>query len=174
MDKKLTTTKQESFDFRIVCADSRSDSTPAPPPLQRVGVSDLQGARFGSAEVERAWPTTVVAPQSGGAPASKWTRRTRPWDASLPTIVVSSANVFATIEQPDPTDAEYLADHPPYSLPAWRPHGQRGEGALMRSVAQSLSGPTCRRRTQGNSREFSAVKLSERTAASTAPSSNVR
>jgi hypothetical protein len=174
MDNKLTTTQQETFDFRIACAYVRVDSTTAPRSPQRVGASDLQGTRFGSAEVESAWPTTVVASRTGGAPSSKWTRKTRPWNASLPTTVVSSSNAFEKIDESDPSDAEFMANHPPYSLPEWRPHGVRGEGALMRLVARSFSGPHCRRRTQRVSREVSAVKLPERAAASTAPSSSVR
>jgi len=173
MDKKLTTTEKKSFDFRIVCADARADSSTVPPSPQRVGASDSQGTRFGSTEVGSTWPTTVVAPQAGGAPSSKWTRRTRPWNASLPTTVVASTNAFEKPDESDPTDAEFLANHPPYSLPEWRPHGVRGEGALMTSVARSFSGQHCRRRTQRYSREVSAVELSERTAASTAPSSDV-
>ncbi len=173
MDKKLTTTKQETFDIRTVCAEARTDSTPAPSSPERVGALAFQGARIGSAEVESAWPTTVVAPQTGGASSSKWTRRTRPWNASLPTTVVTPTNSYEQKDESDPTDAEFLANHPPYSLPEWRPHGVRGEGALMRSVAKSFSGRHCRRRTQRCSREVSAVKLPERAAASTAPSSDV-
>ena len=101
--------------------------------------------QFGASEVESAWPTTVVAPQSGGAPPSKWTRKTRPWIASLPTAVVSSMNLYGITsgehDNTDPTDTESTSNHPPHSLPDWSADGTRGEGSLMRSVARSLSGP---------------------------------
>lgn len=143
MDKELTTTKQETFDSRIVCAEARGDSKIAPPFPERVGASDLQGAQSGSAELESARQTTVVAPRPGGASSSKRARKTRPWNASLPTTVVTSSKAlerrFVSVDEFDPTDAEYLANHPPYSLPVWRPHGIRGEGALMRSLARGRS-----------------------------------
>ena len=104
-----------------------------PPPPPQAMLSDLQGVQLGSSEIERTWLATVVTPQTGGAPSSKWTRKTRPWFASLPTTVVASSEADTS----DPIDAEYMANPLPYSLPEWRPQyplDARGEGALMRSV----------------------------------------
>ena len=99
MDNELTkTADQNSTDPQIACFDSRSNSkltsqhsapvqSGAP---QRVGDSNHQGAPSGSAPIGRVCPTTVAAPQQGGASHSKWTRRTRPWNASTPATVVTS------------------------------------------------------------------------------------
>jgi hypothetical protein len=37
-------------------------------PPDRVGVSDRQKMQFGSFQIERAWPTAIVGPQTGGLP----------------------------------------------------------------------------------------------------------
>ena len=120
MDNELTTTTdQNSTDPRIACFDSRSNSkltsqhsvsaqSGAP---QRVGDSNHQGAPSGSAPIGRVCPTTVAAPQQGGASHSKWTRRTRPWNASTPATVVASLiagprsalDVYSGGEVPDTT-----------------------------------------------------------------------
>ena len=162
--------ERETFDFRIVCSDSRSGSSTAPQAPQGVADSDSQGAQSGSSQIERAWLTTVVAPRKGGASRSKWTRKTRPWNASLPTAVVASHNAGPC----NIGSSEFLPNDPPYSLPRCHPNGARGERAMMSSAAQTLSGFTYRRRTQGYPREVPAPMVSERTAASTAPSSDVR
>ena len=184
MDKKLTTTQQKTFDSRIVYSDARSDSAITPPTPQPVGTSNIQGTRFASLGVESVWPTTVVAPQPGGAPSSKWTRKTRPWNASLPTTVVASTSNSALsrflkwTDASDPmrdlTDAEPPAVLPPGSPPERLSPGVTRHVVLIRPVSKTFSGSADRRRTQGDPRELPAAKLPERAAASTAPPSNVR
>ena len=104
MDRTRTnTTLGTPADPRIACSDFRSDSKPttttsasradetsphgAP---QRVGESDHQGARIRNARISGFLQATAAARLGGGASPSKWTRRTRPWNASTPAAVVDS------------------------------------------------------------------------------------
>lgn len=95
MDYRLTINNETSLEHRITCFGIhtgsdllRQNATESPP--QRAWLSDHQGARSVAARIERAWPATVVAPQTGGASQSKWTRKSRPWNASRPTTVAAS------------------------------------------------------------------------------------
>ena len=104
MDRDRTnTTHEEPADPRIACSDSRSDSrssramktgrhdaTSSIGAPRRVGESDHQGARAGETRKDGSRKATAVARLKGGASPSKWTRRTRPWNASTPTAVVDS------------------------------------------------------------------------------------
>ena len=150
MDKKLTTTDRKPSDYRIACSDYHSDSS-APP--KRVRESDHQGAQSGCVQIGSIWSTTVVAPRTGGASRSKWTRKTRPWNASLRATVVATVK----IEELRLESIEFM--------PKPR-HGAVGSNVVLR--------PHGRRRKQGDPREIPAAKLPERAAASTAPPSNVR
>ncbi len=165
MDEKLTTTEQESFDFRIACSVSHTGSPASHPHPQRAGATDLQGARFESAQIERYLPTTVAARQPGGAFHSKWTRKTRPWNASLSATVVASIEV--EIEEEDPREPEFIPVHHDSDFPSERWMG-------LQSVFHTFSGLTHRGQPQGALWEIFAAKLSERTAASTASPSDVR
>ena len=182
MDIELTTTKKKTSDFRIACFESCADSKTPLHLVKRVGDSDIQGTKSGLPKIEVRWMTTVVAPQPEGAFSSKWTRKTRPWNASLPTTVVASAKAyertFVSVDEFGPSDVEYLENHPPYSLPDFRirgVRGVRGEGALMRSLAQGRSPVNDaggeRREIQGRSLRSSCP---EGQLHPTAPSSNVR
>jgi hypothetical protein len=153
MDDKLTTTDRKSSDYRIVCSEYPSGSSNTPQPPQRAEVTDHQGAQFGRAQIGRIWPTTVVAPRKGGAPQSKWTRKTRPWNAMLKTAVVASIE----IEKPHRDETGLMP-----KLPYWTV----GTHGVLRLQS--------RRRWQGTLREIPAAKLPERAAASSAPPSDVR
>lgn len=121
MERELTTTETQSTSgIRIACSDLRSDSWEAQPmyaeaqapvesPPERVGRSDHQGARSGNPLSGSLPPTTAVGPQAGGASPSKWTRKTRPWNASTPMAVVdplragprSATEVISGLEAPE-------------------------------------------------------------------------
>lgn len=104
MDRDRTnTTHEDPADPRIACSDFRSGSRPARAKKagrsdatssigapRRAGESDHQGTRAGEARQGGFRKATAVARLKGGASASKWTRRTRPWNASTPTAVVDS------------------------------------------------------------------------------------
>ena len=103
MDQELTTTtttKRNSSEARNACFDSRSDGVAnqahntqrrarMAATHKQVGESNQQGAQSGVSPIGRACTTTVTAPQQGGASPSRWTRKTRPWNASTPVAVVS-------------------------------------------------------------------------------------
>lgn len=103
MDKELTAMDRKSSDHRIACSDDQSSSTmprtigPLP---NRALESDLQGAQIRYTPIGKIWPTTIVAPCTGGASQSKWTRKTQPWNTMAETIVVASS----------PTDKSHV-DH---------------------------------------------------------------
>ena len=104
MDRTRTnTTNGNPNDPRTACSDFRSDSKPVtttpagrsddPSQIgvpQRVGESDHQGARVRTARINGFRKATAAARLGGGASPSKWTRRTRPWNASTPAAVVDS------------------------------------------------------------------------------------
>lgn len=150
MDKELTKTDVKSSDHRIACAD---DQTNSPIPPNRARKSDHQGAQFGCPQIGSIWSTTVVALRIGGASRSKWTRKTRPWNASLRATVVASIS----IEEPQQERLEFMPK-PPY--------GAVGSNGVLR--------PSGRRRWQGNPRENPATKVPARAAASSTPPSIVR
>ncbi len=68
-------------------------------PPSRARQSDHQGAQFASVRLGRYSPATVVALRTGGASRSKWTRKTRPWNASLRTTVVASIKIEDLIRE---------------------------------------------------------------------------
>ena len=124
MAHELTTaTEREPSGPRIACSDSRSASTPtntaSPARLadrrtarapERVGESDHQGAWIRSARTSEFFSTTAAVMPGGGASQSKWTRRTRPRNASISTAVVdlfhagprSALEVYSGGEAPEP------------------------------------------------------------------------
>jgi hypothetical protein len=159
MENELTKTAPKKTEGWTARSDShvgpcrQTSLSQTPTPRDRARESDHQGAQFQRLSFGRCWPTTVVALRTGGALHSKWTRKTRPWNARLQTTVVASIPIedlaqkrieFMSATSIEDTDTNDVL---------W-PHGQR--------------------RWQGNPREIPADQLSERTAASTAPPSSVR
>ena len=120
MDIKLTTTHKEPSDRRTACSENHAGSTTP----TRARESDHQGAQFEKKQIGSGRPTTVVAPRTGGASSSKWTRKTLPWNASLRTTVVA----FISIGE---TDQRQIAFMPKLSDSTFgindvlRPHGRR-------------------------------------------------
>ena len=126
MTRELThTTKRDSSDSRTACFDFQADSKLSPHCPDRVGESNLQGARSASPRIGRNLSTTVAAPQPGGAFQSKWTRRSRPWNASVPATVVASL----VIETRQVGPPRLRPNHPPFSRSDWHDYGVAARGA---------------------------------------------
>ena len=148
MDRKLTTTDQKSSDYRVACSNDHAGLI-APP--KRALELDHQGAQSGCAQIGRFWPATVVAPRTGGASQSKWTRKTQPWNASLRTTVVA----FVSIEEPRLENSECMPTHP----------GSRHQRRSPASRSEAMAGFL---------REIPATKLPKVGSRITAPPSGVR
>lgn len=120
-------------------------------PPSRARQSDHQGAQFASVRLGRYSPATVVALRTGGASRSKWTRKTRPWNASLRTTVVA----FVSIEEPRLENSECMPTHP----------GSRHQRRSPASRSEAMAGFL---------REIPATKLPKVGSRITAPPSGVR
>jgi hypothetical protein len=88
MKTKLTRLIGDSFDPR----DAKHD--------ERIVLTTTSSVERGSqperAPIEGVFPAAVVWALPGGASESKWTRRTRPWNASMQTTAVSPATLRET------------------------------------------------------------------------------
>jgi len=171
MDDELTNLDPRASEDRMTCSDAPSGSNDTP---QQPGALDHQGAASeralgrtaGSAELGSFSPTTVVAVRTGGASRSKWTRKTRPWNAKPETTVVA-------FETPDPESMRSSSGLRNHSIDA-RFHARRSPRRSPTSQGW--------RRPQGTLREILAANMSAcmgtfprmRATASTAPSSEVR
>ena len=109
---QLTKETQNSFDIRNgFFTDTAYSTTVSTPTSHRVPSEKSQGSRSenkheGSRRVtsfERALPATAVASQPGGAPRSKWTRKSRPWNVTGSTAVVASPSIRDLWLFPDST-----------------------------------------------------------------------
>jgi hypothetical protein len=143
--------------FRLPCRLDR--------PPRRAREADHQGARFGYGQIGRFSPTTVVAARTGGAPRSKWARKTRPWNANPQTTVVASISME---EEPYLEgileDIEFMSTAPTGTVDTndvFRPQGRRRwQGFLGKSLLPSCPGwaaastaPPSRGQTGGGDRE---------------------
>jgi hypothetical protein len=146
---------------------------------------------------ETAWSTTAAERQTGGASESKRTRRSRPWNPSMPTAVVSCPTLpigeqwlspasvisVASGSASESTSGSHPLERPRADISdisdAKRniaPDGPTGVGvrtAITRSdwyprVNRTSPVSRDRKRTQGRLSEHPAMVLSDRTAASTA------
>lgn len=129
---------------------------------------NLQGARSDPPHTRvtnRVRPTTAAAAQPGGASSSKWTRKTRPWNVSMPTAVVASfsAEAFAQAIFGGP---KTLPNHPPLPRSSWAP--RTGED---HSAPRCSPGLPHRGRPPSFRKEATEALLSHRAVASTAPPS---
>ena len=112
MQRKLTTTKQDSSDPRIACFLSHADSKLPHTPHERVGDSKHQGTQSGfnnptqtQQGSEEGWPTAVAASHPAGAFQSKWTRKTLPWNANVPATVVAPIGIISMISGREATES---------------------------------------------------------------------
>ena len=154
MDEKLTTTERKTSDYRIAYSDYHADShAGSTTPPNRARESGHQEAQLGSSSIGRFWPATVGAARTEGASQSKWTRKTRSWNAKPQTTVVASIKAG----EPDPERI---------SLMPRRPYGSVGSIGVLR--------PYGRRRWQGYSGRSRPISCPSWAAASTAPPSSVR
>ena len=98
MRKKLTNGTKNSFEHRSVCSSGSPPSALDPRrarPLERQGErSTPPREAVQTASFERVRSAAVVASRAGGASQSKWTRRSRPWNASMPTAVVALGSIL--------------------------------------------------------------------------------
>jgi len=88
MKTKLTRLIRDSFDPR----DAKLDERIVPTTTSFV----KRGSQPERAPIEAVFPAAVVSARPGGASESKWTRRTRPWNASMQTTAVSPATLHET------------------------------------------------------------------------------
>ncbi len=167
MSEKLTNTELETSENRTARTDYQcgsgshqgSDNRHGPrchpdslTPPSRARQSDHQGAQFASVRLGRYSPATVVALRTGGASRSKWTRKTRPWNASLRTTVVASIRIEDLI----------------------REHTHSSSTESIGSLDENgVLWPQGQRRWQGNPREIPAAMEPEWATASTVPPSGV-
>ena len=168
MMNELTRTEKNSNDNRKACFNSQEFSVSG---NQRDDELDHQGAQSDPPHtpvVNRVSPATVATAQPGGASSSKWTRKTRPWNVSIPTTVVAS---FSTVERTAQTRAsadgsKSLPNHPPFSNPTW-------ESDLNESGSTPRCSPVSRHRRRPPSfqKEASEASLPDQAVASTAPPS---
>ncbi len=98
MSNKLTNETRNSFEHQSVCSNGSAHSALDP---RRVCLLDRQGERSTppreagqTASFERVPPAAAVASREGGASQSKRTRRSRPWNVSMPTAVVASSSIL--------------------------------------------------------------------------------
>ncbi len=98
MSKKLINGTQNSFEHRSVCSNGGAHSVRDP---RRACPLDRQGERstppreaVQTASFKRVRSAAVVASREGGASQSKRTRRSRPWNASMPAAVVASSSIL--------------------------------------------------------------------------------
>ena len=112
--RELTKTTKNSFDSPNVLSKDEAASAPSP---HRDPSKEFQGARQDVHDGEEGHPipfervrsTMAVGSRAGGAPHSKWTRKSRPWNVSPPTAVVA----FPSIRERwlTPSGASTASDH---------------------------------------------------------------
>ena len=169
MDNELTAMDRKSSDDRMACSDDPSGSTTPPSSPDRARESDHQGAQNRCAPIGRIWPTTIVAPCTGGASQSKWTRKTQPWNMSLRTTVVA----FISIEKPRPQGMECMPKPLLGAVGTYgvlRPHGRRRwQGYSWRSLrhccpswATASTAPPSTVRMGGGDRDDYSVVIESR------------
>jgi hypothetical protein len=107
---ELTKETKNSFDDRNGFFMDTAYSNFAMPP-HRAPSKKIQGSHSEDeredlrrmSSPERALPATAVASQPGGAPRSKWTRKSRPWNVTGSTAVVASASIRELWLDPEST-----------------------------------------------------------------------
>jgi len=105
---KLTNGTKNSFTIR---SGFSADSDYSIGTAHRDPSSEAQGTHSESSHegirrvtsFERALSATAVDSQAGGAPQSKWTRKSRPWNVSDSTAVVASRSIREAWLSPDST-----------------------------------------------------------------------
>jgi len=98
MSDELTKESKNSVEDRSARSSGNAPSALDPRPAYLL---DRQGERstppqetLQTASFERVRPAAVVASREGGASLSKRTRRSRPWNSSMPTAVVASTSIL--------------------------------------------------------------------------------
>ncbi len=141
MTNQLTRSERNSNDARKACFNSQALSISG---NQRERELNHQGARSATPHThvaKRVRPTTVATAQPGGASSSKWTRKTRPWNVSMPTTVVASFSVEAFAQTRAGSDGpKSLPNHPPFSSPEWESRAGEGDSAPRRSPGLEAPG----------------------------------
>jgi hypothetical protein len=174
MTNNITNKTENSFEHRSVCFSGNAYSALGP---RRVGPLDRQGERSTppreeaqTVSFERIPPATAVASREGGASPSKRTRRSRPWNASMPTAVATSSSILK----------EWLfLDEPAPDAGGDRVPTLDKENAIVRndwygSANAKTSGATKPESLAGSSQGDLCGQVALWAAASTAPPSNVR
>jgi hypothetical protein len=125
MRKKLTNGTKNSFEHRSVCSSGSPPSALDPRrarPLERQGERSIPPREaVQTASFERVRSAAVVASRAGGASQSKWTRRSRPWNASMPAAVVAPYSIltewlFRDESGPDAAENRFLTPNQNHAI----------------------------------------------------------
>ena len=173
MSEKLTDEDRNSFEQQSVCSNGSAHSALDP---RRVCLLDRQGERSTppreagqTASFKRVPPAAAVASREGGASQSKRTRRSRPWNVSMPTAVVTSSSILKEwlfLDESAPSTGN--------TIPALDEENAIARNDWYGSANATTSGATKPESLAGSSQGDPCGQVALWAAASTAPPSSVR